>query len=143
MTIYSKCYKYFNAIALRWDGVIDFLKLHYVLSKRDEPFWLDNRNPDTMSDSLKSRLEAWKYETPSDYDFPSQFEVFRAASYQYVLYGMGFNTDFSTHRHLYNETDIANKVMAMKNKEQANLCANLPIHRDFINSIKQYGFSRI
>jgi len=132
-----------NAFIERWNGVIDFIKLHYVLSKRDEPFWVDNRDPNSMSTSLKNRLEAWQYEAPSDYDFPSQFDVFRAASYQYVLYGMGFHTDFSNSGHLYNEKSRADKVIAMKMKEQYNLCANLPQHRALINRIKQYGFSRI
>ncbi len=28
----------------RWERIVDFLKLHYVLSRRtDSPFWIDNR----------------------------------------------------------------------------------------------------
>jgi len=135
---------YFNeAFTQRWNGVIDFLKLHYAISKRDEPFWQDNRNPESMSASLKNKLGLWEYSAPSEYDFSSKYEVFRAASYQFVLYGMGFKTDFATSSHLYNESDIAEKVMIMKEKEEVNLCANLPTHRELINSVKQYGFSRI
>ena len=36
----------------RWQRIIEFLKLHYVLSRRDEPFWLANRDPGL--DSRKS-----------------------------------------------------------------------------------------
>ena len=37
----------------RWDRIIDFLKLHYILSKRtDNAFWIDNRDPATIPHSL-------------------------------------------------------------------------------------------
>jgi hypothetical protein len=35
-------------------------------------------------------LRIWKDQPPSTFDFPEVDEVFPAASYQYVLYGMGF-----------------------------------------------------
>jgi hypothetical protein len=97
----------------------------------------------SISELVKSRLGLCQYEAPSDYDFPNQFDVFSAASYQYVLYGMGFDTNFSSARHNFNETDKATKAFDMKNKEQANLYSNLSVHRDLINNVKQYGFGRI
>ena len=39
----------FNALfRTRWDRVVEFLKLHYVLSRRDEPYWRAQRDPDTF-----------------------------------------------------------------------------------------------
>ena len=78
----------------RWGRIIDFLKLHYVLTKRPEKFWQDNTDPATVPDRLKNLLHLWKYQPPWFFDeFDRIEEVFPAASYQYVLYGMGFKTE--------------------------------------------------
>ena len=74
----------------RWDRVIEFLKLHYVLSDRDEPYWRDHRRAETVPPRLADLLALWRDQPPSGADLPQADEVFPAASYQYVLYGMGF-----------------------------------------------------
>ncbi|WP_411018852.1 tryptophan 7-halogenase, partial [Salmonella sp. ZJJH19_0126] len=88
--------KRFNETFLyRWGKIIDFLKLHYILSERtDNAFWTDNRDPQTIPQSLQDLMQVWQYRAPADYDFASNNEVFPAASYQYVLYGMGFKSDY-------------------------------------------------
>ncbi len=81
----------FNALfRYRWDRIVEFLKLHYVLSERDEPYWRDHRNPGSIPGRLGELLALWRHQPPSSADFPMTDEVFPAASYQYVLYGMGF-----------------------------------------------------
>ena len=78
----------------RWQRVIEFLKLHYVLSQRDDSdHWQEHRLKDSIPERLQSLLELWQYQTPSRYDFIQNEEVFPSASYQFVLYGMGFNTN--------------------------------------------------
>ena len=74
----------------RWDRIVEFLKLHYVLSERTEPYWRDNRDPVAMPERLSDLLRMWRDRAPSTFDLPEVEEVFPAASYQYVLYGMGF-----------------------------------------------------
>jgi len=76
----------------RWQRVIDFLKLHYFLSDRREPFWRDASSSQHLSDKLKEDLELWRYQAPWKAEFDSLDEAFPTASYQYVLYGMGFYT---------------------------------------------------
>ncbi|MFX5801246.1 tryptophan 7-halogenase, partial [Acinetobacter baumannii] len=72
---------------------IEFLKLHYMLSQRDDTaFWRDNRDPATIPQPLLDQLELWRHTPPGEHDFASAHEMFPAASYQYVLYGMGFRT---------------------------------------------------
>ena len=79
----------FNRLfALRWRRIADFLKLHYVLSRRDEPYWRAQRDPATISPELAALLELWRDQPPSAYDFPLAEEIFPAASHQYVYYGM-------------------------------------------------------
>ncbi|MFL6724903.1 MAG: tryptophan halogenase family protein [Sphingomicrobium sp.] len=73
----------------RWDRVVDFLKLHYLLSRRDEPYWLAQRDPATVPPPLAELVELWRDQPPSRYDLPLIDEIFPAASYQYVWYGMG------------------------------------------------------
>ena len=80
----------YNArMSYMWARIIDFLKLHYVLSERTEPFWKDAADPSTMSDRLAGDLEMWRYQPPRRGEFASADEVFPIASYQYVLFGMG------------------------------------------------------
>ncbi len=76
----------------RWQRIIDFLKLHYHLSQRSEPFWRDAASAQHVSDRLKEDLELWKHQAPWKAEFDSLEEAFPPASYQYVLYGMGFET---------------------------------------------------
>jgi len=73
----------------RWDRVIEFLKLHYVLSRRDDPYWRAQRDPATVPPRLAELVELWRDQPPSRYDLPLADEIFPAASYQYVWYGMG------------------------------------------------------
>ncbi|OYX65442.1 MAG: tryptophan halogenase [Sphingomonadales bacterium 32-64-17] len=83
--------KRFNRLfRYRWDRVVDFLKLHYVLSHRTEPYWLAQRDPHTIPPSLAEQLALWREQPPSGWDFPEANEIFPAASQHYVLYGMGF-----------------------------------------------------
>jgi 2-polyprenyl-6-methoxyphenol hydroxylase-like FAD-dependent oxidoreductase len=93
------CAERFNAtFTYRWERVIDFLKLHYVLSRRAgaaDPYgyWRDNRSAATIPQRLADLLTLWTHRPPSRQDFGRFMEVFPAASYQYVLYGMGFRPE--------------------------------------------------
>jgi hypothetical protein len=75
-----------------WDRIIHFLKLHYCLSARDEPFWRDNRSADSLPPRLAEDLALWRHQSPWREDLDGGHEVFPPASYQYVLYGMGYGT---------------------------------------------------
>ncbi|WP_313668181.1 tryptophan halogenase family protein [Sandarakinorhabdus sp.] len=74
----------------RWDRIIAFLKLHYVLSRRTEPYWLAQRDPATIPERLAEDLILWRQHPPSARDFPLYDEMFPAASQHYILYGMGY-----------------------------------------------------
>ena len=75
----------------RWARIIDFLKLHYVLSQRnDSDFWRDHRRRESIPDRLQALLALWRHLPPSRYDLVRHDEPFPSASYQYILYGMGF-----------------------------------------------------
>lgn len=73
----------------RWDRIVEFLKLHYALSRREEPYWRDNRESVSIPQRLADLMALWRHRPPIRSDLPMVDEVFPAASYQYVLYGMG------------------------------------------------------
>lgn len=128
----------------RWQRIIDFLKLHYLLSKRsDHPFWLDNRRSQSIPDTLQELLSLWQYHTPSDHDFTSNLEVFPAASYQYVLYGMGFHTDNSFISDKLNYKQLAARQFALNQQAVVKACGMLPSNRELLNKIHQYGLQAI
>ena len=124
----------------RWDRVIDFLKLHYVLSKRgDTGFWKDNRDGASIPDSLQELLMLWERHFPVNADFDQIDEVFSAASYQYVLYGMGFETlpGPATRRSLSGEEAA---VLFRENADLTRkLISGLPANRELINTIRTSG----
>ncbi|GGA73635.1 tryptophan halogenase [Neiella marina] len=124
----------------RWGRIIDFLKLHYVLSQRqDSQYWLDCRCQTTVPERLAELLEYWRHQPPSRHDFNQLEEIFPSASYQYVLYGMGFKTqikpttqqrtDVNRVGHYYNEN--AKLVQRYMN--------GLPSNRELLNLIRQHG----
>lgn len=81
----------FNALfRYRWERIAEFLKLHYALSRRSEPYWQAQRDPESFPPRLGELLTLWRHQPPSKWDFPQVDEIFSAASQQYVLYGMGF-----------------------------------------------------
>jgi len=124
----------------RWDRIIDFLKLHYMLSQRSEPFWSDNRDPGSIPDSLREQLELWRYRAPGDQDFSSNNEMFPAASYQYVLFGMGFRMDVSR---LALDMNISQRAFSQSAALKSKWTRTLPKNRDLIEKIKLHGLQRI
>lgn len=127
----------------KWRGIIDFLKLHYVLSRREEPFWQANKIPSSIPESLSELLALWKHRSPNEYDFLQNYEAFSAESYAYVLYGAGFKTDFSLAAHLHKQSERAQKYFKMKQQQSEQLAYRLPRHRELINQITQQGFAKI
>jgi len=84
----------FNQVfSYRWQRIIEFLKLHYIISeRRDTDYWRDVTAIESVPRGLKELLELWRSRPPQRYDFIHTEELFPFASYQYVLYGMGFST---------------------------------------------------
>ncbi|MDN4501025.1 tryptophan 7-halogenase [Alteromonadaceae bacterium BrNp21-10] len=127
----------------RWDRIIDFLKLHYVLTQRtDSQYWIDNCKPESIPEALQSLLTLWRYESPWQTDFDHADEVFPSASYQYVLYGMGFKTQPRQTSKRSNNVDLAQMAFQKNAQLTQKLLAGLPQNRDLINKIKQYGLQK-
>jgi len=135
----------FNATThYRWGRIIDFLKLHYVLSKRtDTAFWRDNRDPATIPERLQDLLLLWRHQPPwLTEEFDRADEVFPAASYQYVLYGMGFRTEIEPEA-LAEEVALAQRALRENALQSERLRSSLPKHRDLIRKIVEHGLQPV
>lgn len=86
--------EHFNeAVKYSWDKTVDFIKLHYCISDRnDSEFWVQNRQLNNSSDELRRRLDKFKIRAPIQSDFFSRFDLFNHNNYLYVLYGMNYPT---------------------------------------------------
>lgn len=112
----------------RWDRIIEFLKLHYVLSRRTgSAYWDDHRDPATIPERLQELLILWRHHFPRPNDFDRMDEVFSAASYQYVLYGMGFET--RGRQPIAGQEDEARQLFRTNQAQVRELLHRLPDHR--------------
>jgi tryptophan halogenase len=128
----------------RWGRIIDFLKLHYVLTQRkDSAFWRDNVDPATVPERLQNLLKLWKFQSPWFFDeFDRLEEVFPAASYQYVLYGMGFRTEVEPQDN-EGTAAIAGRLMNDAATITRQMRSQLPKNRELMSKIFEYGMQPI
>ena len=119
----------------RFDNIVNFLKLHYCLSQRTEPFWRDNADVATIPERLAEFLEQWKLRPPGRFDFVLDTETFAFFNYQYILYGMGFETDLGDGRQDFVQHEEANKLFAKIQRFGERAQADLPSHRALIQQI--------
>ena len=136
--------RYNETTLYRWGRIIDFLKLHYALTKRtDSDFWRDNVRPETMPERLRELMTLWRYHAPwAHEEFDRVEEVFPAASYQYVLYGMGFHTEPAPGS-TEGDADLAARAMHDNAVQSERMVRALPRHRDLINRSVERGLQPI
>ncbi len=118
----------------RWDRIVEFLKLHYVPSMRDEPYWRDHRAGVSIPDRLADLLALWREQPPSPQDFGAAEEIFPAASHQYVLYGMGWPLPGHAAMRAEDHGDVAQRI-AQAAARTRSLIASLPTVRAYLDSL--------
>ena len=119
----------------RYENIVNFLKLHYCVSGRTEPFWRDNADRASIPDRLAEFLEQWKYRPPGRFDFVLDTETFAFFNYQYILYGMGFKTDLNAGRDDFPQIERADKLFAKIKRFGDRALVDLPGHRALIQQI--------
>ena len=134
----------FNTLMrLRCEKIVNFLKLHYCLTRRTEPFWRDNTLSETIPDELKDMLRRWKYRPPSRFDFVTDVETFAFFNYQYILYGMGYETDLEAARGTYAHAHAAQKIFEKIRGFGEHAVKDLPTHRELIEQVYAQGFTAV
>ncbi len=127
----------FNDLArYRWERIVEFVKLHYLLSRRPEPYWRDHRQASTVPPRLADLMQVWKDQVPSEFDLPAATEVFSAASHQYILYGMGFPPPDDA---VIGPSDRDSAQQAVKQGVQRtrSLTASLPTNRAYLDALRE------
>lgn len=130
---------YNRAFYAKWQRIIDFLKLHYVLSQRDDSdYWRAMRDMSGASAQLNDWLVQWRQRPLSHHDFMYNDEIFPLASYQYILYGMGFTGDFNPHltSEAVKQTEHFLKINEQRKQQQRT---GLPENRAFIRALRATG----
>lgn len=133
-----------ETFAYRWERVVDFLKLHYVLSQReDSDYWRDHRRAETIPERLQQLLSLWRHHAPSRYDLPRVEEVFPWASYQYILYGMGFRPETIGDSRSVRDASAAETAFRETAELAGRMRAALPGHREMLDHIRSRGMARL
>lgn len=127
----------FEALAKRYNDrtrydfehVRDFIILHYKLTQRDDtPFWRSCRDMD-IPDSLAERIELFR---ASGSIYPEAEELFRVASWLFVMLGQGIAPE--NHHHmgaLLGDERLSRALESLKgNIGQA--VNSMPRHQDFL-----------
>ncbi len=135
----------FNAaFTHHWERIIEFLKLHYLLTKRtDTGFWRDNVDPASVPDGLREKLEIWRHHPPAAQDFAHQPEVFSWPSYQYILHGMGFANNHAGLAEIHADQGAARRWFAANDRVRREAMAQLPRHRDLLDTIRAHGLQAV
>lgn len=132
------------AVRYSWDRVIDFIKLHYLLSNRqDNSFWQANRECSSVPESLQQKLALWQYQFPSRHDFSSRYEVFSLENFQYILYGMQFEHQQLQWHAGAGQCKFAQDEFYKLQQYQEKMLPTMPGHRELIEKIKRYGLPKI
>jgi glycine/D-amino acid oxidase-like deaminating enzyme len=132
----------FNAMMLkRYERARDFIKMHYNISeRRDSDFWRDNIDPATTPDSLHELLDRWRHRPPDPIDIDPNVDIFAEASWQYVLYGMGYRTDLRAQAGTYRYHDEARAAFAEVQRQADYACRTLPTNRELVNCAHRGAF---
>ena len=119
----------------RFDNIVNFLKLHYCLSRRTEPFWRDNAQASSIPERLRELLDQWALRPPGRFDFVLDTETFAFFNYQYILYGMGFRTDLGAARDDFPQGEEAARLFAKIRRYADRAVADLPAHRTLVQQL--------
>jgi tryptophan halogenase len=76
-------------------------------------------------------------------DFDTNVDIFCEASWQYVLYGMGWKTDLAPRAGSYRYFDEAGAAFAEVRRQAQFACANLPSNRELVKYARTHGFGPI
>jgi hypothetical protein len=134
--------KQYNHIMLRrYERALDFIKLHYCISeRRDSKFWRDNVDAASIPDSLLELLRMWRYRPPDSIDIDPNVDIFAEASWQYVLYGMGYQTDLRPRAGVLRFYDEAREAFAQIRRQAEFACQTLPTNRELLDTARVRAF---
>ena len=105
-------------------------------------YWREHRDPPTLPERLADLLTLWRHRAPYRQDFFRIEEVFPAASYQYVLHGMGFVPEPSARLRHPSLGDAAEPHFRETAHLARRMLGALPLQRPLIDHIRAHGLPR-
>ncbi|MFT4930064.1 MAG: tryptophan halogenase, partial [Phenylobacterium sp.] len=84
-----------------------------------------------------------QHQTPYSYDASQTEALFPAASYQYILYGMGFETTLRPRRHFARQAQRAEQLFNENGRKTQQLRTALPTNRQLLDKIRQFGLPKL
>ena len=133
-----------DTFSYRWERVIEFLKLHYALTRRqDSAYWRDHAAPEHLPTRLRELLTLWRHRPPSRRDFDRVEELFPSASYQYVLFGMGFRPEPNGYARQPRGAELADGFFREAAALTRKMLPALPSNRALVEHILLHGMLRI
>ncbi len=133
-----------HSCTYRWERVIDFLKLHYALTRRqDTAYWRDHAATEHLPERLQELLTLWQHRPPSRRDFDRVDELFPSASYQYVLFGMGFRPEPGAYAQPPGGAQAADGFFREAAALTRKMLPALPSNRALVQHILRHGMLRV
>lgn len=120
--------EYNRQAVFEYERIRDFILLHYIANRRDEPFWRDRRDT-ALPDTLRAKLDLWKASAQITREHE---ELFTEVGWLQVLVGQGIVPDAW---HPLADTMPAAQVAEFLDilpKLNAREVAQMPGHADFI-----------
>jgi hypothetical protein len=125
----------------RFERALAFIKAHYCTSeRRDSAFWSDNAGPEGIPDELQDLLARWRHRPPGEIDFDLNVDLFTQHSWQYVLYGMGYETDLTPRAGIYRYHEEARLAFAEIGRQADYARQALPAHRELLQAAQTHEF---
>lgn len=120
--------KYNAANEALFSEILDFINLHYSLSRRDDTeFWRAATSSYRMTNNIMEQLELWRQKPSTHLNFNKPLQLFSLQSYEYILYGMNFDGHGSNgaHRSSLVVPDQISKIISASRKK-------FPKHEDWL-----------
>jgi flavin-dependent dehydrogenase len=128
--------RYNDRVADLYDEVVDYIVLHYKLSKRDDSeYWLTQRNEIRCSDRLAENLAVWQHALPVRGDFAST-NYFDHNTYIAALFGKNFYSGGELHPEQVIDRDEWLGLRDVIDQTHKRALASLPGHRQLLASLR-------
>jgi tryptophan 6-halogenase len=135
---------YNRVVADCFDGVRNFLLLHYAASdRRDTPFWRATKESAAIPEDLAERLALWRRRLPDHRTIPAAFHGFEAYSYASILLGVNSEVSQSSLPALSHlEEKRALEAFRNLRTRTRQLVATLPSQVEYLTSMRE-GATRV
>lgn len=133
--------KFNSKFVHHWQSIISFLKLHYLENQHhDQDYWLDAKSEQTTPEALFAQMALWQNHPPWHEDAPRVDELFPAASWQYILYGLRYQKKTRVKQGQQYEQDkqLAAASFNEIRLQQKKVLQSLPGNRELLNYIQRY-----